>query len=157
MWNRRKINQVHGRSLVARVTKFTKVTVVAAVAAVAVVAAPAAAYELTWHTIHAGGGTATGGGFELSVTIGQPGTGVASGGSFELASGFWPGALVGAGLSGDCDADGDVDIDDYAQFAACLTGPGTEPAAECDCFDLDGDNDNDLADFARLQIRFTGE
>jgi Zn-dependent metalloprotease len=49
-------------------------------------------YDLTWRTIDAGGVTlSTGGGYELSATIGQPDAGMATGGGFELAFGFWPG------------------------------------------------------------------
>jgi hypothetical protein len=52
-----------------------------------------------------------------------------------------------------------LDLDDFATFADCLTGPNTDPApsapmltAHCvQLFDLDRDYDVDLADFARLQ------
>ena len=65
-------------------------------------------------------------------------------------------------LNGDYDADGDVDLDDYAAFADCLAGPELVPgitqpqcAAACKAaFDLDGDGDVDLADFAQLQILY---
>ena len=51
-----------------------------------------AGYDLTWHTIDGGGGTSSGGVFELSGTIGQPDAGAAlSGGTFTLVGGFWPG------------------------------------------------------------------
>jgi hypothetical protein len=51
--------------------------------------------------------------------------------------------MVEALAPGDCDADGDVDLNDYEAFAACLDGP------------VDGDDDADLADFAEFQIAFT--
>jgi len=57
---------------------------------------------------------------------------------------------------GDCDQDGDIDLDDFAVFAACLTGPSGEPPPGCDLADLDGDTDVDLADAARFQGAFTG-
>jgi glycosidase len=53
---------------------------------------------------------------------------------------------------GDWDGDGDVDLDDYAEFAQCLTGPG--PAAlgpGCNAFDFDADLDVDVHDFSSLQ------
>ena len=64
---------------------------------------------------------------------------------------------------GDFDADGDVDLDDYVDFVACLTGPGGYPssstpgwAAAClAAFDADMDGDVDLADFAPFQAAFT--
>lgn len=59
-------------------------------------------------------------------------------------------------LEEDCDADGAVDLDDYADFEACLDGPDATPAAGCDCFDRDGDNDVDLFDFALFTLQFIG-
>lgn len=48
------------------------------------------AYDLSWHTVDGGGGTASGGGFQLSGTIGQTDAGAAlSGGPFTLVGGFW--------------------------------------------------------------------
>jgi len=56
----------------------------------------------------------------------------------------------------DLDADGNVDLDDYALWAACLNGPGNTPAPGCllDA-DFDTDTDVDLADFALFQAAFT--
>ncbi len=57
---------------------------------------------------------------------------------------------------GDIDLDGDVDLDDFAAFDACVTGPGglIEPGSGLG--DLDRDLDIDLADLALLQLSFTG-
>ncbi|MEM7587833.1 MAG: VCBS repeat-containing protein [Acidobacteriota bacterium] len=49
----------------------------------------ASSFELAWFTIDAGGGTSSGGVFEISGTIGQPTVGAASGGPFSLEAGFW--------------------------------------------------------------------
>ncbi|MHC4609928.1 MAG: hypothetical protein ACYS7M_06230 [Planctomycetota bacterium] len=60
-------------------------------------------------------------------------------------------------MPGDCDSDGDVDLDDYADLYSCLDGPDAglnDPA--CDCFDSDADSDVDLDDLARFQEAFTG-
>ena len=63
---------------------------------------------------------------------------------------------------GDFDDDGDVDLDDYEEFLACLNGPNvTTPPAGCSPeqfvrADLDGDDDCDLADAAAFAGRFTG-
>jgi hypothetical protein len=95
----------------------------------------------------------TGGDFELSGTIGQPDAGVMNGGEFQLSGGFWFGlsltdcnddglinhfdhqtltaCLLGpdGGIDAnpcrcfDVDADGDVTLNDYAQFQAGFTGP----------------------------------
>ena len=65
---------------------------------------------------------------------------------------------------GDFDADGDVDLDDYAALADCLAGPDEVPspsATECvdaclATFDANADNDVDFTDFAEFQEAFTG-
>lgn len=46
-------------------------------------------FDLTWNTIDGGGGTSTGGNFEVSGTIGQAEAGTLSGGSYALVGGFW--------------------------------------------------------------------
>lgn len=62
---------------------------------------------------------------------------------------------AGGAASGDTDANGAVDLDDFADLVQCLGGPGIEEGgAGCECFDFDGDNDYDLADYAVLQIIF---
>jgi hypothetical protein len=57
---------------------------------------------------------------------------------------------------GDTNADGSVDLNDYADFGACLVRPGGGLGSGCECFDFDNDNDVDLHDFAALQESFTG-
>jgi RHS repeat-associated protein len=60
-------------------------------------------YDLTWRTIDAGGVTlSTGGGYELSATVGQPDAGMATGGGFELAFGFWPASSTVSPSAGAC-------------------------------------------------------
>jgi hypothetical protein len=73
-------------------------------------------FDLSWHTIDAGGGECFGGGnIELHGTIGQPDAGVAlTGGAFELVGGFWPGSVepgtrCPADIAG---GDGLINIDD---------------------------------------------
>jgi hypothetical protein len=63
--------------------------------------------------------------------------------------------MVGA-VYGDCDLDGDADLDDYANLEACLSGPGGGIGAGCRCFDFDDNGDVDLGDFAEFQAAFTG-
>lgn len=55
---------------------------------------------------------------------------------------------------GDCDADGNADLDDHAILSGCLTSPGTALGVGCACLDLDSDGDVDLRDFARFQRGF---
>ncbi|MFQ6047811.1 MAG: hypothetical protein ACE5K7_00420 [Phycisphaerae bacterium] len=55
---------------------------------------------------------------------------------------------------GDMDYDGDVDLDDLAEFVTAMSGPGQ--SAGNDDADLDGDGDCDLADFGRFAANFSG-
>ena len=57
---------------------------------------------------------------------------------------------------GDFDADCDVDLGDYAEWADCMLGPNVDVPTACTCADSDGDGDLDLADFADLQQRIGG-
>lgn len=118
-------------------------------------ASVAAGYDLSWHTIDAGGvigGTGAAGVYELSGTIGQPDAGGPMLGSgFELTGGFWFGQPPG-----DCVFDGVVDLLDFSQFVDCTTGPGLPTTDSCQCQDADSDGDVDLHDFARLQSGFSG-
>jgi hypothetical protein len=74
-------------------------------------------YDLTWSTVDGGGTmTASGGGFELSGTAGQPDAGALTGGPFALTGGFWfappcPWDCAGAG-------DGVVDVVDFLALLA---------------------------------------
>ena len=55
---------------------------------------------------------------------------------------------------GDHDGDGNIDLDDYAEFADCLTGPGGGLGTGCGVFDFDTDTDVDAFDFAGFQRVF---
>ncbi len=47
-------------------------------------------YSIDWHKIAAGGGTSTGGTYQVTGTIGQPDAGSAmSGGQYSVTGGFW--------------------------------------------------------------------
>jgi hypothetical protein len=50
-----------------------------------------AGYDLTWWTVDSGGGASSGGGYQLSGTIGQPDASTLSGGHYLLEGGFWHG------------------------------------------------------------------
>jgi hypothetical protein len=115
----------------------------------------ASEFEITRSTVDGGGVMrSTGGGFELSGTIGQPDAGkMTSGdGELELTGGFWF-----EERPDDCNSDGWIDLVDYDDFGECLSGPdGGLPLPDCNCFDLDSDNDVDLSDVHWFQHAFTG-
>lgn len=82
----------------------------------------------------------------------------------DLCPNTVPGAPVDANgcpaiIPGDYDRDGDVDTDDFAYMAACLSGPDVAagPACQTGEFDYDFDTDLDLADFAAFQRCFSGQ
>jgi hypothetical protein len=54
-------------------------------------------------------------------------------------------------LPPDCDGDGDVDLDDYADYTTCHDVPGAGLGIGCECFDWNVDGDVDLRDFAPIQ------
>ena|GEM_PF-1176658 len=64
---------------------------------------------------------------------------------------------------GDFDRDGDIDLDDYAEFNVCITGPCESPPCSprpytdpcCAIGDFDTDGDVDLFDVAEFQVSFT--
>jgi len=63
-------------------------------------------------------------------------------------------AIGGEPPPGDCDGDGDLDLDDVSGptgFVACQAGPGGGLAPGCECADLDEDGDSDLGDYQVLQ------
>ena len=112
------------------------------------------AMEIARSTIDGGGVMkSTGGGFELSATIGQPDAGVAENNGYTLTGGFWfelPPT--------DCNDDGLIGLFDHETLTSCMLGPGGGiGAGPCPCFDVDRDGHITLNDYAQLQAGFTGQ
>ncbi len=104
-------------------------------------------FSLDWWTVDGGGDMwTTGGGFELSGTIGQPDAGtVMTGGGFELTGGFW---AVGAPevpqvCVGDLNCDGSIDFGDINPFVLYLSNFSAWQAEFPGCTALNGDIDCD--------------
>ncbi|MCB9858239.1 MAG: DNRLRE domain-containing protein [Phycisphaerales bacterium] len=57
-------------------------------------------------------------------------------------------------LLGDFNGDGYIDSDDFAEFSACMMGPGVPVPPECLPGDFDGDGDVDFEDFQVFQRVF---
>ncbi|MEZ6317388.1 MAG: hypothetical protein R3B49_01350 [Phycisphaerales bacterium] len=75
-------------------------------------------YVIDWYTMDGGGGTSSGGVYELSGTIGQPDAAPPlAGGAYDLEPGFWPGAGVLNHCLCDLDYNGVLNLDDIDAFA----------------------------------------
>ncbi len=59
---------------------------------------------------------------------------------------------AGGPASGDVDANGVIDLNDYISMVPCLTGPFGGAGNGCECFDFDNDGDIDLQDFASFTL-----
>ncbi len=107
-------------------------------------------FDLSWHTIDGGGGTSTGGGFELAGTFGQHDAGPAmTGGTFALLGGFWSGvgSAPGAPCPADFDNSGEVGVKDLL-FLLGAWGPCPKKG---DCLaDFDGSGDVGVKDLLFL-------
>ena len=120
--------------------KFT--TIVAALAFSAPLAH--AQFQIDWYTIDGGGGTSSGGGFELSGTIGQHDAApvAGTGGAFECLGGFW-GVAGNPSCYPDCNNDGTLTVADFGCFQtkfvigdlyADCNASGTLTVADFGCF-----------------------
>ena len=92
--------------------------------------AAAQPYVIDSYTIDAGGGTSSGGAYELSGTIGQHDAGgVLAGGTLELTGGFW--APGGSGACNVADFAPPFGTLDFTDIIAFLTAFGAmEPEAD---------------------------
>ena len=104
------------------------------------VSAVSADYSISWYTIDGGGGTSSGGPYQLTGTTGQPDAGYHDGGPYELLGGFWVGGPLCI-----------VNFEDFAQFAAhWLGGPCNESNNWCSGADLNQLNDVNIEDLTIL-------
>ena len=98
-------------------------------------------YSISWYTIDGGGGTSSGGTYQLSGTFGQPDAEYSGGGQYELLGGFWVGGPLCI-----------VNLEHFATFAAhWLDGPCNEEDNDwCGGADLNKLNDVDIVDLGIL-------
>lgn len=109
-----------------------------------------AQFELVRSRVAGGGALAsTGGGFEVSGTIGQPDAQlppVMSGGGFSLSGGYWPAAET-CFCPGDMNGDAKKDGLDVQRFVECVVSGGN-----CSCADVDSVGGVNLADVSVFVI-----
>ena len=97
-------------------------------------------YEIRWHTIDGGGGTSSGGTYQLTGTIGQPDAEYLDGGPYELLGGFWVGGPLCI-----------VNLEHFSQFAVhWLEGPCTQANNWCNGADLNREDDVTITDLTIL-------
>jgi hypothetical protein len=87
-------------------------------------------FSIDWYVIRGGGGTSTGGGYELSGTIGQPDAGSLAGGGYDMNGGFWPPVApsccpFAGDLSDPCNDI--VNVSDFTVFAAAYGSSVGDP------------------------------
>lgn len=96
-------------------------------------------YSLTWSNVGAGG-SASGGSYTLTASVGQPDAGALSGGSYTLSGGFLGGGAP-CSLPQDLNGDGQVTVLDIQADAAAWRM--VNPAFP---YDQDHDGDVDVRD-----------
>ena len=97
-------------------------------------------YSIEWYTIDGGGGTSSGGPYQLTGTIGQPDADYLAGNQYELLGGFWVGGPLCI-----------VNLEHFATFASYwLDGPCNESNNWCGGADLNQLNDVDIDDLTIL-------
>ena len=107
-------------------------TILTSLLATAFALTPARAqFTIDWYSIDSGGGTTSGGAFEVSGTIGQPdASGPLPGGIFEITGGFWVGTTS---CYANCDGSTAPPILNINDFQCFLNKYATgDPYANCD-------------------------
>lgn len=112
--------------------------------------------QLKWQVVTASGGTATGGGFTLSSSLGQTAVGKGTSASFHLTHGFLQNfgtAVAPCTRCGDANNDGAKDISDVVFLIAYIFSGGAAPG-ECNLprglGDADGSGYVDISDVVYL-------
>ena len=120
-----------------------------AVGAAAFAPLPGPGFDLSWNTVDGGGGTSSGGGFELTGTTGQADAGVLmTGGTFELSGGFWAGA---APCPDDINNDGVTNVLDLIDLLLCF---GLPAVPGCEAEDINEDGTVNVLDLIALLLEF---
>jgi hypothetical protein len=89
-WDDSSLREEPDESIILSAMKNIFCLFVLAVALSLPTGAMAQSYSVDWYKISGGGGTSTGGTYQVSGTIGQPDAGGAlTGGNYSMAGGFW--------------------------------------------------------------------
>lgn len=107
--------------------------------------------SIEWSTLDAGGGeVSSGGGWELTGTIGQPDAQrYVGGGAYSVTGGFWEGGALANVPISDLNGDGAIDLQDFFDFLNYFDT--TDYGA-----DINRDGVVDLADFFEFLNAFDG-
>jgi hypothetical protein len=112
--------------------------------------------QLKWQVITSSGGSASGGGFKLTSSLGQTAAGKSTSSSFHLIHGFLQtfGTTVTPCTScGDADGNGGIDISDAVYLIAFIFSGGLPPGAcgtPTGLGDADGSGSVDISDAVYL-------
>jgi hypothetical protein len=88
-------------------------------------------YDLSWHTVNGGGVTfATGGGFSLGGTAGQPDAGNHAGAGFTLSGGFWFGGATTFMVAKDFSDDSAASVSVSLTCTSGVVSPASALASE---------------------------
>jgi len=115
--------------------------------------APGEDYQVYWNALGSGGGSSADTTLQLQFTLGEAVAGKLISGKFTLFSGFQAGAAHVVAL-GDCDWNGMIQLNDFACFANCFTGPIGAVSVDCALFDFDADGDVDNDDYMVIGGQF---
>lgn len=103
-----------------------------------------AGYTIEWYTIDGGGGTSSGGPYQVIGTIGQPDAGYHDTSPYELLGGFWVGGPLCI-----------VNLEDFATFASYwLDGPCDAGNNWCGGADINRMDDVTIDDLTILAARW---
>jgi hypothetical protein len=113
---------------------------------------PQAGEQIKWQVVAGGGGASSSTNFKMSATVGQTAAGLATSTSYKVNQGFWqtfaPPSCC-AGVTGDVNVNGTVNLADLSSLVSYLTGGGFVPSCSPEA-DVNASGTINLADLSSL-------